>query len=766
MTNAGFSERKNAATRAPTLLAVLVLFALWALFFWRLLTPADVDRAIFQSGDFTLHLYAFSDYQVERLWDSEIPLWNPYNYGGDPFAANIQAQAWYPPRYIAMLLAGPDGWRVEVYQMEVALHYWLTSVLMFVFLRVLVQRSVPALLGSLLWTYGGFLTGFPMLQPSVLASITWLPPLLLGVHLSVTDDRWRVRGILLSAVMLALAVFGGHAQTTMLMAYLAVVYVVFLGWQNWLRIRDIAWRAGLLGIASGALAAVQLLPTAEFFTRSLRAEDMHYSEKAVGFTYTELAQLLWPRLFEANWWPLYVGVIALLLVVLALLRPKRAYTFWFGVIVAGLLLSLGGNSVVYDVFYTLMPVFSAFRQQERAAFLVAFAAAVIAAHVLAHLLDDDPLPDAAAARKDDLRRLAWLARGHLALTVTVFLVFVVVVAARGDDPKDVTANAFGFVALISLLFNGWLAWRGRAGSALTAAALGALIVMELFTLGMNSSNFVDDTPYNRVQEPDFLDLLHKDVDEIDFHVDGAAGLQARSLYWRIPDIYGVVPLELADIHELRSIRVDRRWEVFAVRYATMIADVPENVPVEVVGEGTNYDGEDYTLYELSDPRPFAHLVYEARFAEDHDDAHDIMAEPWIDLRQIAVVTGDLPVNLPGERPDDAAVRAFKMVQPEYMEMEVSTGQPALLTLPVANYPGWRAEVNGARVDIVDTYAGLIGIPIAPGAGQKVTLQFLPTSVIAGGIVSATALVIVLGAFVSLTLRNRRAETPDLPRTLD
>nr|MBP8974943.1 YfhO family protein [Anaerolineae bacterium] len=317
-------------------------------------------------------------------------------------------------------------------------------------------------------------------------------------------------------------------------------------------------------------------------------------------------------------------------------------------------------------------------------------------------------------------------------------------------------NTFGLVALVSLFFTGWLAWRAREPGVVVGGALLALIVVDLFTLGVNSPNFVPDTPDQRIQPPDYYDLLHQPVEEIQWHVDGAAGIQTYGTYWRIPDIYGTGPFRLATLEKLRRIRVDRRWEVFAVRYATMIADVPDNVPVRVVGEGVNYDGEDYTLYELENPRPFAHLVYQVRVSEDGiDGARAIMLEPWIDLREIGVVSEPLPFELPGERPPDAAVRTFKMVMPEYLEMEVTTSAPALLTLALANYPGWRAEINGEPADIVDTYAGLIGVPVPAGAAQKVTLRFLPRSLIAGGAISAAALAGLIVSLLAAALRDRR-----------
>ncbi len=745
---------KRTATH-PTTITLVVLTALWVFFFWRLLTPTQGDRVIFAKGDFPLHYYSYANYQAERMGDGEIPLWNPYNYGGDPFAANVQWNVWYPPRWIAILVAG--DWTIEVMQLEVAAHYWIASLMMCAFLRALVKKMFPALVGAIVWTYGGYLSGYPMLQPSVLYAIVWLPLMMLGAQLSLTDDRWRVRGILLGAAAMGVSFFGGHTQTTMQMTYFTAAYIAFVVWQQKRRWTEIVWRVGLLGAAGAALSAVQLLPAVELTRLSYRAETYFYEQKSVGFTVSELVQFVWPRLFQAEYWPLYLGVAGLLLAVGAMLRPRAAHWFWMGTVALMMALALGGHSIVYDLFYVVVPGFNTFREQERAASLAIFALVVLATYQIDWLMTRRGENKEYGENDEvDARRFRWVVLGHLILTGIAF--GVIVLAYLISDKKGLPGmipDTFGFVFWISVLFSLWLVWFRRGPQVLLPAALVALIVFDLFTFGMKSPNFVTDNAVNRIQKPDHYQLLHADVEDIQWHVDGAAGIQTYGTYWRIPDIYGTGPFSLASIERLRQIRVDRRWEVLAVRYATMIADVPENVPVEVVGEGVNYDGQEYTVYELTDPRPFAQLVYQIREAKNDKDARVIMSEPWINLREIGVITDDLPFELSGERPDDAAVRAFKMVSAEYMEMEVSTSEPALLTVAVANYPGWRATVNGKKVDIVDTSAGLIGIPVPAGTGQKVTLQFVPMSVIVGGVVSVIALVGMVGYVVGVAIMQRR-----------
>ena len=80
------------------LLAIGTLLLLWLVFFWRLFTPVDADKASLRKGDFSDQFVAFGAYQYQRLSQGEIPLWNPWNNGGMPFLADPQTAALYPPR--------------------------------------------------------------------------------------------------------------------------------------------------------------------------------------------------------------------------------------------------------------------------------------------------------------------------------------------------------------------------------------------------------------------------------------------------------------------------------------------------------------------------------------------------------------------------------------------------------------------------------------------------------------------------------------------
>src|SRR5690606_20794725 len=317
----------------------LALVALWLLFFWRLLTPNPADRVLFAEGDFTLHYYPFASYQAERVWGGSLPLWNPYNHAGAPFAANVQWAMWYPVRWLTILFAGPGGFTIEAYQFETAVHVLLASLFTYALLRVAVRNTWAALAGAVIFAYGGYLTGYPILQPSIMYAAVWLPLMLLAIHASVHSPGWGAAGAALAGAAVAVSLFGGHPQTTMYMTYLGLAYLAFLGWRAGLQWHAILWRAALVGVIGGGAAAVQLLPAAQLAGLSSRVEVYAYEDKSGGFAPVELLGALLPS-FGGTWSPLYIGVAGLLLALGAVLRARAEHFFWLGAAVISMWLGL------------------------------------------------------------------------------------------------------------------------------------------------------------------------------------------------------------------------------------------------------------------------------------------------------------------------------------------------------------------------------------------------------------------------------------------
>jgi len=721
-------------------LAVFGLVALCAMFFWRVLTPQAADRLTFAEGDFTQHFYGFVQYHAQR-WHSGTPFpqWNPYNYGGDPFSANVQFATFYPPRWLTLALLGADGLSQDEFQWEVMAHYALASLTMFAFLGAATRSYTVGLLGSVLYAYSGYMVGYPMLQPSILSAMAWLPLILLGVQRSVYGAQGRaLRWMLLASGGFALAILAGHPQTAVQIGYLSAAYLVFSAYRARLGAWPTLWRLLLLGGLGLALSAVQVLPTLEFIRASYRVTTESYADKALGFSIQQWLQVILPSQFGL-WSPLYVGVAGIVLGGAGVVSARGSARLWVLLIVLGLALSLGGGSFLYDAAYLGLPLASLFRQQERIANLVVFALIMLACEVLGRILRGQ-----SDAEAQGWQRGLWGFSG-LGLGLALLLVGLRGAQESADDGfiRVLLTTAF-YGALLAL----WHGWQHASQAVIWQKAMPLLgiVVLDLFSLGSRSANFVPNTAENLPHIPAIFAPLAAPMDGIAWRVDGASGLRGYSTLAGVADIYGTGPISLESMAQLRTLPVDRMWEVLSVRYVSTRDVLPPGVEVVALGQDVNDVGEVFTLYELADPRPLAHLVYDVRTATDNPAfARQIMSDPRVNLREMAVTTAPLPFDLPVTPP---AVRQVSGLQtsPERWQMRVQTGADALLTLSLPQYNGWRATVNGTETPIIPTYAGLMGIPLRAGE-HEVIVQFSSPTVQLGAVLSGLALALSLGLMI-------------------
>ena len=173
--------------------AIVALVILWLLFFWRLFTPIAADQASLAIGDFSGQFFTWASYQYQRMSAGEIPLWNPYNYGGLPFIGDPQAAVFYPPRWITIGISRLLGeWNYNSLQLEMTFHVLLYTLLMYAFVRRLtLEQTHTRLAGfaaAVIVGYGGYTTGYAPLQLAVLEAAVWLPLGALGI-LEATRGR-------------------------------------------------------------------------------------------------------------------------------------------------------------------------------------------------------------------------------------------------------------------------------------------------------------------------------------------------------------------------------------------------------------------------------------------------------------------------------------------------------------------------------------------------------------------------------------------------
>lgn len=767
MTEAGptsTARRKQTHPRTGDALAVLVLVALWLLYFWRILTPQVRDAVSLVEGDFSGQFVAFFGYQVERLSAGEVPLWNPYNNAGHPFLADTQSAVFYPPRLLTVALVTlsgdtSPGALYGALQLEMALHVLLGTLLMYAFVRRVTARDLDVplvasvaggLVAAVTFGYGGYLSGYPQLQLAILEAGIWLPLILLALFEATRAARPGWPCLMLAAVGMGLSLLAGHPQTSLFTLYVALAFLAYRlwrgpdRWREWARLTVAA--AALFGLLAGALAAVQLLPGLEYLGHTTRT-GMGFDAKGNGFPFSDLIQAVLPS-FLTLFSPLYFGIAGLVLAIWAVGR-RAPHSAFFGVaVLLALGLSFGAGTVLYDAGYLLLPGLSWFRGQERAAFVVAQGVSVLAGLGTADLLGCAPhAPEAARALRRGLRAL-------LALTVALALVLFVAHLGTEGGRYPAALGSASFAALLALLSLAVLPRLLRAPATATGAALLlGVVVFDLFSVTMGTPNYEPVPARDRLPTPAVAGTLREALPP-GARVDAARGLRGNfgSLY-AVPDIRGISPLRLEAIEGILDLPDARTWDLLAVRYVlTDWNELP--VPSTVTARERDPYGP-YNVHELDDPRGFAHLTYGATVVAGDAEALGLLREASYDTRQHVILDREPGVDLPGFAPQEAGRAEVTRFAPEAITVRVETSTPAVLTLALPHYPGWDAALDGEAVDLLRAYGGLSAVALPDPGSYTLTLTYRPWTFRLGAALSAATWLGVAAASVIQTWRRRR-----------
>lgn len=744
---------------SPDLRAVLFLIAIWFIFFWRLFTPTDADRVTLVDGDFSGQFVAFGAYQYERLSDGEIPLWNPYNNAGLPFIGDTQAAVFYPPRLATIGLSSltDSGWTYNALQLEMTAHVLAYTFFMYLFVRRLsigMKGSVfGALVSAIIVGYSGFTTGYPPLQLALLEAAIWSPLVLLGILEATRHDTFNWRWLLFSGFALGLSWMAGHPQTSWFITYLIIAYFAYRVYDKSYSWRQFIIGTAAIGVVTVGVVAVQLLPALEYTSQSMRT-GLGFDEKGGGFPFQDIVQFVLPSVVSI-YSPLFIGIVGLFLALIGIIGKTQNYLFWVAGAIIALLLSFGANSALFHTLYNILPGLSYFRGQERAAYLVMNNLAVLAGLGTVHLFMLNTEHNGLL-----IKRIRIGLSGLLAFFV--LLGAVILVAWLGDSEKFghvIQSTTFSAIIISVLVF---LHYTFNNKHPYWKIAIILLLVFELFSVNLDNEANYEVRPAwdkNPLATPVLVQQIQADEGEF-YRVDGNFfGLYGNygSLFG-VHDIRGISPLFIDGAHAIiqRELPDEVAWELFGVKYVLSGA---ETLPIGATQLGQEiYRGETIYLHQLTNPRPFAALLYDYTVLDSDEFARALLADPNFDERNTAILHTDPQITLPDNPSSDNQVELIEF-EHEHFAVQITTEDNAILSLAHVDYPGWSATLDGESIDIIRAYGGLTALAI-PAGDHTIHFEYNPLSYKVGAILSLFTWggLIILGGVLIMVKRRKANAT--------
>jgi len=725
-------------------------------FFWRQIltdkawTPAG-------GGDLASFLYPMLQFTGRHLKAGVLPLWNPYLYGGAPFAADNQAMILYPVNWLFLLLS--PGVTYRLVEHLSFFHFFLAGVGMYLCLRYMDWRprlTSPrddrrrqnsrllhpwaALTGALAYMFSDVML-VHIGNLNIIAVAAWLPLVFLFLQRALA--RYSIAQAATGGVFLALAALAGHIQIFLYILALLAAYFVY--WALTTRPPARLWQGLfllLLMLAVGlAIAAPVLLPAAEMAQFTKRS-DLDYREaSAYSLPPAKLVGLLIPSFFERDpalhWGPWdrvevgYVGVLPLLLALLAvLLRRQRVNLFLALLSIGALFIALGEYGILHGWLYQFAPGFDRLRAPARAVLLLDFGLAALAAQGLDALLRPLPRPQRASWRRF-LKLAPWCWLG--AVLFSAPLAYYSLLMGQEKDPAIFLRMARAangvvlFLVFLSLSFF-WLAlrrWRWVRSNALGLLAF-VLVLLDLAGAGAYL-DIARKPPTKGFDHPAIVGFLKQDPDlyRIDSRTDIWHLWQPDlPLLHDIADVWGVVnPLVLADY--------DRYWENMGSRSSPLYDFL--NAKYVIAAKDVALDWQKFTLAFDGDPDlnvylnrnvlPRAFAVSHAVIVPNQQAAFDAIHAPDFDPATQVVVENGPPLSGADETVAPGTVRVTHYGL-NRLELDVDLPTAGYVALSEVYYPGWEAETDGAATPIYRANYAFRAVYVGAGA-HHLSLTFRP-----------------------------------------
>ncbi|HTU75960.1 MAG TPA: hypothetical protein VMG38_20785 [Trebonia sp.] len=255
--------------RKGDVIAVGVLVGLAILVFG---VPAMLGRPVLPGDDLTQN-YPLRVLAGQQIRSGQLPLYDPYIWGGAQLLAGWNAGAAYPLTWLFAVLPGTAAWTVGL-----VLTFVVAGVGMFGFLRLGPRLgTVASFAGALTFAFGGAMAA-QVTHFGVVAGMSWVPLALLAVHRLTAGTgpgqdgrRARLGWMGLLGLMVGLIILAGEPRS---IADGIVVVGLYAVW----RVASLGRRClpalGLVAggiVLGGLLSAVQVLPGLAAIDTSQRA---------------------------------------------------------------------------------------------------------------------------------------------------------------------------------------------------------------------------------------------------------------------------------------------------------------------------------------------------------------------------------------------------------------------------------------------------------------------------------------------------------------
>lgn len=751
-------------------------------------------RGMFFSSDLRSNEFQLRVYVGKVLHQGKFPLWVPELFCGYPLLGDYMAGLYYPLNLVLFYFL-PD---YAAFNYFILIHYFLLTIFVFIYARLIGISPLGALVSSLIYTYGGHCivrTG----QTTHLVAMTSMPIVITLLELSF--KRKKNLYLWLAGIVSGLSIFNGHPKLIGFTMLFAAIYILARDRMDkqpesiftlpYLK-RNIGKIILFIGIACG-IGAIQLIPFIEQQQFSYRAQPDTYEHATYGsLNWQGLLTLVFPFIYGGPYEHpdlyaiffetcIYLGIVSLFLIAIAVVgKKKKNYVHFFvWTIMLTLLLALGNHTPLYRLVFPF-PLFNRTRVPAKILFITSFAAAILAGIGIDGLSGFFSRLRKAGIIRFLFRESLILFGIGLFLTGTILITHselrkLLVLSLSGKN--FILANALwqcGLIGLVIVTFLFWLRYHVLSIKKLKYLLIGFLIV-DLFWFGnilkqdlnraVNLQLCLSEPAAAKAIKQDqsvfrvysLSNQLYEGYEDI---YDSISLLTRFSgLYYQIPTFHLYGPSHILRYYELLG-NIEAPWvpmspqaratalyqkisilSIANVKY--IITHIPlNNERLELVRNG------DVKVYRIKPFLPRAFFISEGVSLQKKQEILEFLNQPNFDPTKIVVLE---------KFPDSILLKPKNLKSPaeivRYYEtlhrilLKTVSSDSGFLFLSKYYYPGWHAYIDGKETQIYPANYLFNAILLPPGT-HIITFIFRPISFYIGGSITIITLLTFIYNIIS------------------
>lgn len=715
----------------------------WLDYKWGYTVGVPVKNAL--TSDAFSQFFVWKKIFADAVTNYHLPLWNPTSFSGTPLMASFHSSVFNPGNVLFLF---KNGWGLYIF-----FSFLASAIFMYQYLSLWTKDNRIKSLAALIYSFSGPMTTWAEFGTAVWAA-AYFPLFFYFLHSYVAEPK-KSKPFLIP-ISLSLLIFSGHVQIFTYVFLLLPIYLVYL-YRRYQPSTSVLVKVVIFILLGLGLSSAQVLPTKEYYQRSIRSEERYSSSFNYGLSPIHEVVRLWAADFfghpssqnhfssvSYHEYSSFLGFLSIPLVLFLWTNKKKDRIIFPSVIFIICLFLAYNNPLSRLIFKLPIPVLT-YSSASRIFFLLNFASAILVTQSLEIIFTS----------KFQRRLLYFVIAFTLGTLLITFLVPIEFRMVSQRNSMYYLAIGLSFLILYPLTYKK------------PSLFFCLLILLYSLDLGRYFLRYNTFFPEKLVfPSTPIIDFLVDQEKPNRFARQNTNLLPANTWsYYNLESVEGYDPLySSAYAHFFHLIKADP-FDSLVSRYALL-----ENIDTRYLDAlnvkyflALNVKNDDHyqivntlnknnwkivfsdksvSVYQNPNVRPRAYFASNTEYVSSDQEMAAKVSSQKFDPRFTAIVQSN-DSQIHGFDPDSKI--AIRKYFSQGIDLDVSTATSSFMIVSNSFDPGWKAKVNGKPAVVYKTNASFLGLKINPG-NSSVSLYYMPDTFITGLIISATALLII---FLSL-----------------